>query len=70
MNDFTTADEALAYLRYLIDPRDPLNPRYAAVQRCIDAIIKAKVDVIAFGAVVVYTVSLEDWERLNKKPVV
>ena len=45
--DFSSCDEALAYLRAQIDPRDRLNPKYAHVRAAIEALVKAKVDICA-----------------------
>ena len=40
-------DELLTYLHSKIDPRDRLNAKYAEVQAQIDAIRKAKADILA-----------------------
>lgn len=45
--DFSSCDEALAYLRAQIDPHDRLNPKYAHVRAAIEALVKAKADIYA-----------------------
>ena len=46
-DDFSACDETIDYLRRQIDPHDRLNPKYAKVQAAIDALIQAKVDIVA-----------------------
>lgn len=45
--DFSSGDEALAYLRGQIDPHDRLNPKYAYLHAAIDALVKARADIFA-----------------------
>ena len=40
-------DEALVYMHGQIDPRDRLNPRYALLWKQIEAVNKAKADILA-----------------------
>jgi hypothetical protein len=40
-------DEALLYLRRQIDPHDRLNPKYAYLHAAIEAVVRAKADILA-----------------------
>lgn len=46
-SDFSSCDDALVYLHGQIDPHDRLNPKYAHVRAAIDALAKAKADILA-----------------------
>jgi hypothetical protein len=51
-----SGDEALLYLHQQIDPHDRLNPKYALLWKQIDAIHKAKTDILAAQTTVSVTV--------------
>jgi hypothetical protein len=42
-----SSDEMLAYLHGQIDPRDRANPKYALLWKQIEAVNKAKADILA-----------------------
>ena len=59
-DSYSPCDEVIAYLMSQIDPRDPLNQRYATITTQIDVLRKAKANIAASATAMI--VQIEQYQ--------